>query len=182
MDRYPHEFSGGQRQRIGVARALCVDPELVVCDEAVSALDVSIRAQVLNLLLQLKRERGLTYIFISHDLSVVEYVSDRIAVMYLGKIVELSDADALYADPMHPYTKALLSAIPVADLDHKSKRIILEGDVPSPVDPPAGCPFHPRCLFRMDRCRTVVPELKKYAKNGREHTVSCHLYDDKLTS
>ncbi|HUX22749.1 MAG TPA: oligopeptide/dipeptide ABC transporter ATP-binding protein [Spirochaetia bacterium] len=182
MDRYPHEFSGGQRQRIGVARALCVNPELVVCDEAVSALDVSIRAQVLNLLLKLKKERGLTYLFISHDLSVVEYVSDRIAVMYLGKIVELADADALYAGPKHPYTQALLSAIPVADLDHKSKRIVLEGDVPSPVNPPSGCPFHPRCPQRMDRCSSVVPPLKKYLENGREHSVSCHLYGNEATN
>ncbi len=182
MDRYPHEFSGGQRQRIGVARALCVEPELVVCDEAVSALDVSIRAQVLNLLLDIKKERGLTYIFISHDLSVVEYVSDRIAVMYLGKIVELSDADALYADPLHPYSQALLSAIPVADLDHTTKRIVLEGDVPSPVNPPGGCPFHPRCPFRMEKCSTVVPKLTKRLKNGREHIVSCHLYDNESTN
>ena len=178
MDRYPHEFSGGQRQRIGVARALCVNPELVVCDEAVSALDVSIRAQVLNLLLQLKKDRGLTYIFISHDLSVVEYVSDRIAVMYLGKIVELADADALYANPMHPYTKALLSAIPVADLDHSSKRIVLQGDVPSPVNPPSGCPFHPRCPQRMEMCSSVVPTLKIHQRDGREHSVSCHLFDE----
>ncbi len=178
MDRYPHEFSGGQRQRIGVARALCVNPELVVCDEAVSALDVSIRAQVLNLLLRLKQERGLTYLFISHDLSVVEYVSDRIAVMYLGKIVELADANALYANPMHPYTKALLSAIPVADLDHSSKRIVLQGDVPSPVNPPSGCPFHPRCPQRMEMCSSVAPALRTHQENGREHLVSCHLYNE----
>jgi oligopeptide/dipeptide ABC transporter ATP-binding protein len=178
MDRYPHELSGGQRQRIGIARALCVDPELVVCDEAVSALDVSIRAQVLNLLIRLKKERSLTYIFISHDLSVVEYVSDRIAVMYLGRIVELADSDALYAETKHPYTQALLSAIPVIDPGRKSRRIILEGDVPSPVNPPAGCPFHPRCKYRMARCTTEVPELKSYVSNGRERFVSCHLVEE----
>jgi len=178
MDRYPHELSGGQRQRIGIARALCVDPALVVCDEAVSALDVSIRAQVLNLLLELKKQRSLTYLFISHDLSVVEYVSDRIAVMYLGKIVELADSDVLYAEARHPYTQALLSAIPVVDPERKTRRIVLEGDVPSPVNPPSGCPFHPRCRYRMDRCTTEVPLLRKYVKNGRDHFVSCHLAEE----
>jgi len=179
MDRYPHEFSGGQRQRIGIARALCVSPELVVCDEAVSALDVSIRAQVLNLLMSLKKERGLTYIFVTHDLSVVEYIADRIAVMYLGRIVELADAADLYADASHPYTQALLSAIPVADLDHRSNRIILEGDVPNPVNPPAGCPFHPRCRYAMDKCKKEAPRLQDWNIRGKRHLVSCHLMQEK---
>lgn len=174
MDRYPNEFSGGQRQRIGIARALSIEPELIVCDEAVSALDVSIQAQVLKLLKKLKDDRNLTYIFITHNLSVVEYLSDRIAVMYLGKIVELSDSEELYSHTLHPYTKALLSAIPVADLDRKSKRIVLSGDVPSPVNPPSGCPFHPRCFQCRERCRGEVPALKKYIVNGKEHYASCH--------
>lgn len=178
MNRYPHEFSGGQRQRIGIARALSVEPELIICDEAVSALDVSIQAQVLKLLKKLKEERNLTYIFITHDLSVVEYISDRIAVMYLGRIVELADADNLYNNTLHPYTKALLSAIPVADPDRKSKRIILEGNVPSPVDPPDGCTFHPRCKNCMDKCKKEVPELKRYLIAGKEHYVACHLVQE----
>jgi len=178
MNRYPHEFSGGQRQRIGIARALSVEPELIICDEAVSALDVSIQAQVLKLLKKLKEERNLTYIFITHDLSVVEYISDRIAVMYLGRIVELADADNLYNNTLHPYTKALLSAIPVADPDRKSKRIILEGNVPSPVDPPDGCTFHPRCKNCMDKCKKEVPELKRYIIAGKEHYVACHLVQE----
>ncbi len=177
MDRFPHEFSGGQRQRIGIARALSVKPELIICDEAVSALDVSIQAQVLQLLKKLQKERGLTYIFITHDLSVVEYISDRIAVMYLGRIVELADADILYAHAAHPYTQALLSAIPVADLDHKKSRVVLEGDVPSPVNPPPGCPFHPRCSFRGERCDKEIPKLKRYIRDGREHYIACHLMD-----
>ncbi len=178
MDRYPHEFSGGQRQRIGIARALCIDPELVVCDEAVSALDVSIQAQVLKLLMDLKNERNLTYIFITHDLSVTEYLCDRIAVMYLGRIVELCETDDLYADTLHPYTEALLSAIPVADLDKKTKRIVLEGDVPSPINPPSGCPFHPRCPKAFDRCSSEVPALKKHMRKGAEHYAACHLVED----
>jgi oligopeptide/dipeptide ABC transporter ATP-binding protein len=178
MDRYPHEFSGGQRQRIGIARALSVEPELIVCDEAVSALDVSIRAQVLELLMKLKRERNLTYVFITHDLSVTEYICDRIAVMYLGRIVELCRSEDLYARRLHPYTQALLSAIPVADLDRRSNRIVLEGDVPSPVNPPSGCPFHPRCRFAQDVCKTVVPKLKRYTIDGRsDHLAACHLID-----
>ncbi|NPD71164.1 MULTISPECIES: ABC transporter ATP-binding protein [unclassified Oceanispirochaeta] len=180
MDRYPHEFSGGQRQRIGIARALSVQPELIVCDEAVSALDVSIQAQVLKLLQKLKDERNLTYIFITHDLSVVEYISDRIAVMYLGRIVELSHAEELYSHTLHPYTKALLSAIPVADLDRKTDRIVLQGDVPSPVNPPSGCPFHPRCPQCKDICKKEIPVLKKYSVNGKEHFGSCHLIEADL--
>lgn len=178
MDRYPHEFSGGQRQRIGIARALCIDPELVVCDEAVSALDVSVQAQVLKLLMDLKVERNLTYVFITHDLSVTEYLCDRIAVMYLGRIVELAETEDIYSDTLHPYTQALLSAIPVADLDRKTQRIVLEGDVPSPVDPPSGCPFHPRCPQAFARCSSEVPALTKHIRNGREHFVSCHLVDE----
>jgi len=178
MDRYPHEFSGGQRQRIGIARALCIDPELVVCDEAVSALDVSIQAQVLQLLMDLKKERNLTYVFITHDLSVTEYICDRIAVMYLGRIVELANTEDIYADTLHPYTQALLSAIPVADLDRKSNRIVLQGDVPSPINPPSGCPFHPRCRFAEARCKTDVPDLKKYRRNGADHFAACHLVTD----
>ena len=175
MDRYPHEFSGGQRQRIGIARALCIDPEIIVCDEAVSALDVSIQAQVLQLLMKLRKERNLTYLFITHDLSVTEYLCDRIAVMYLGRIVELCKSEDLYKNTLHPYSEALISAIPVADLDKKTKRIVLEGDVPSPVNPPSGCPFHPRCPKAQDICKTKVPELKKYTTDGNEHYASCHL-------
>ena len=175
MDRYPHEFSGGQRQRIGIARALCIDPEIIVCDEAVSALDVSIQAQVLQLLMKLRKERNLTYLFITHDLSVTEYLCDRIAVMYLGRIVELCKAEDLYNNTLHPYSEALISAIPVADLDKQTKRIVLEGDVPSPVNPPSGCPFHPRCPKAQDICKTKVPELKKYSTDGNEHYASCHL-------
>lgn len=179
MDRFPHEFSGGQRQRIGIARALSVNPELIVCDEAVSALDVSIQAQVLQLLKDLQKKRSLTYIFITHDLSVVEYISDRIAVMYLGRIVELADAEVLYRHALHPYTKALLSAIPVADLDHKKERVVLEGDVPSPLNPPGGCPFHPRCARRGPRCDRDVPQLRRIEENGREHYVACHFIPNK---
>ena len=180
MDRYPHEFSGGQRQRIGIARALCINPELIVCDESVSALDVSIQAQVLNLLMKIKSERDLTYIFITHDLSVVEYISDRIAVMYLGKIVELAETSQIFNKTLHPYTEALLSAIPIADLDKKKKRIILQGDVPSPVNPPSGCHFHPRCIKCMDICKKEIPLLKKYIVDGEEHFVSCHLAEKNM--
>ena len=177
MDRYPNEFSGGQRQRIGIARALSVSPELIVCDEAVSALDVSIQAQVLQLLVDLKEQRNLTYLFITHDLSVSEYICDRIAVMYLGQIVELADSESLYGNTLHPYTQALISAIPVADLDKKTTRIVLEGDVPSPVNPPSGCTFHPRCHRATDRCRTEVPTLKRYQISGKAHYASCHLIE-----
>lgn len=180
MDRYPHEFSGGQRQRIGIARALSIDPELIVCDEAVSALDVSIQAQVLQLLMDLKREKNLTYVFITHDLSVTEYLCDRIAVMYLGKVVELCDAEELYSNTLHPYTQALLSAIPVADLDRKSQRIVLQGDVPSPINPPSGCPFHPRCRFAQDICRSDVPRLRAYRAGSGVHMAACHLIDQPL--
>ena len=177
MDRYPSEFSGGQRQRIGIARALSINPKVVVCDEAVSALDVSIQAQVLNLMNDLKRERGLTYIFISHDMSVIEYISDRLVVMYLGKIMEISDAEALYKKPVHPYTQALLSAIPVADIDHQKERILLEGDVPSPINVPSGCRFHTRCQHCQQICKEKEPELKTYIEDGKEHMVACHFSD-----
>ncbi len=178
MTRYPNEFSGGQRQRVGIARALSVDPEFLVLDEAVSALDVSIQAQVLQLLLNLKQTRNLTYMFITHDLSVVEYISDRIAVMYLGRIVELADTKELFQNTLHPYTKALLAAIPVADISKRRKRDPLQGDVPSPVKPPPGCPFHPRCPQCMSRCRTEAPKATISVKDGREHLVCCHLYSN----
>ncbi|HNV35178.1 MAG TPA: ABC transporter ATP-binding protein [Bacillota bacterium] len=170
--RYPHEFSGGQRQRIGVARALAVNPQMIICDEPVSALDVSIQAQVINLLQDLQRKMGLTYLFIAHDLSVVKHISNRIAVMYLGKIVEMSSKDDLFANPMHPYTEALLSAIPVPDPDYAKNRIILEGDVPSPISPPSGCRFHTRCRYVMDICKVEEPE---FVDLGGAHYCACHL-------
>jgi oligopeptide/dipeptide ABC transporter ATP-binding protein len=172
LDRYPNEFSGGQRQRIGIARALSVNPELVICDEATSGLDVSIRAQVLNLLEKLKRERKLTYIFITHDLGLVEYMSDRVAVMYLGKIVELCPSEDLYHHAMHPYTRALLEAVPSL---HGFRPLALSGDVPSPINPPGGCAFHPRCPRAAERCKTETPEPRQLVVNGNPHIIACHL-------
>ena len=172
--RYAHEFSGGQRQRIGIARALAVDPKFIVCDEPVSALDVSIQAQVLNLMQQLQKDRGLTYLFISHNLSVVKHISDRIAVMYLGRMVELADCKQLFKNPVHPYTKALLSAVPIPRLDVKTERILLEGDVPSPVNPAPGCRFAGRCAQCMERCTAEQPELREIEPG---HFVACHLCD-----
>lgn len=172
--RFPHQFSGGQRQRIGIARALAVNPKLIIADEPVSALDVSIQSQVLNLMQELQQEFNLTYIFIAHDLSVVKHISDRVGVMYLGRLVELADKDRLYESPKHPYTQALLSAVPSIDPDVKKERIILRGDVPSPSNAPQGCTFHTRCASVMDICKTARPEWKEL---GARHTVACHLYN-----
>lgn len=177
-DRYPHEFSGGQRQRIGIARALAVNPKFIIADEPVSALDVSVQAQVLNLLEDLQKEYGLTYLFIAHNLSTVKHISDRVAVMYLGSMVELTDSDELYKNPLHPYTKALLSAIPITDPTVKIDRILLEGDIPSPVNPPSGCKFHTRCFMMndkvKDKCKNQAPE---FVDTGDGHFVACHLYE-----
>ena len=173
-NRYPHEFSGGQRQRIGIARALAVQPQLIIADEPVSALDVSIQSQVLNLMNQLKRDMNLTYIFVAHDLSVVEHISDRVGVMYLGNFVEEGDKYSLYQNPLHPYTQALLSAVPIPDPKAKKDRIILEGNIPSALNPPSGCKFHTRCPKCMERCKTEAPQ--KY-QVGDDHFVYCHLYD-----
>jgi len=171
--RYPHEFSGGQRQRIGIARALAVNPKFIVADEPVSSLDVSVQAQIINLLQELQEKMHLTYFFISHDLRVVEHISHRVAIMYLGKIVEIAPSETIYRDAKHPYTRALLSAVPVPDPGHKKERMILQGDVPSPVNPPTGCSFHPRCPYREDVCDKVEPQLE-FTTDG--HGVSCHVF------
>ena len=171
LNRFPHEFSGGQRQRIGIARALAVSPKFIVCDEPVSALDVSVRAQVLNLMRNMQQKKNLTYLFISHDLSVVRHISDRIAVMYLGSVAEVAEKAQLYSNPMHPYTKALLSAIPLPDVKKKRQRIILQGDVPSAYNPPSGCKFHTRCPYATDRCKQEIPVLRQMEKG---HQVACH--------
>ena len=173
LERYPHEFSGGQRQRIGIAKAVILNPELIVADEPVSALDVSVQSQVINLLLQLQKKFHLTYIFISHDLGVVRHITDRVAVMYLGKIVELAETEQLFTDPKHPYTKALISAVPINHPDEKKERIVLSGDVPSPANPPSGCTFHPRCASCMEICQREKPPVISIDDG---HTVACHLY------
>jgi oligopeptide/dipeptide ABC transporter ATP-binding protein len=174
LHRFPHEFSGGQMQRIGIARALALNPKFIVCDEPISALDVSVQAQIVNLLKSLQDKLGLTYLFIAHDLSMVKYISDRILVMYLGHMVELTDSDSLYKEPLHPYTQALLSAVPIPDPDIKTDKIVLEGDVPSPINPPSGCVFRTRCKQAMDICTTSAPEWKE-VKEG--HYTACHLYN-----
>lgn len=175
LGRYPHEFSGGQRQRIAIARALAVNPKFIVADEPVSALDVSVQAQILNLMQDLKKELGVAYLFVAHDLAVVKHMADRVAVMYLGKIVEMADRDALYAAPKHPYTQALMASRPDPEKGKARKRIVLTGDVPSPVNPPSGCHFHPRCPFATEECKRVVPELKNIGTAEKPYQVACHL-------
>jgi oligopeptide/dipeptide ABC transporter ATP-binding protein len=178
LSRYPHEFSGGQRQRIGIARALALNPRFIVADEPVSALDVSVQSQVLNVISRLQREHGIAFLFISHDLAVIQHVSDDVGVMYLGKLVEYADSGSLYRDPKHPYTRALMSAIPIPDVKRRAKRIVLAGDIPSPMNPPSGCPFHTRCAEAMPKCSQVVPKRVNAGTTAKPHYVSCHLFDD----
>lgn len=173
VNRFPHEFSGGQRQRIGIARALAIDPEFIVCDEPISALDVSIQSQIINLLVKLQKELGLTYLFIAHDLSMVKHISDRVGVMYLGKLMELAESNELYTNPLHPYTEVLMSAIPVPDPEYKMENIKLEGEIPSPIDPPSGCPFRTRCPKAMEICTQKMPE---FIEVKPDHFCACHLY------
>ena len=179
IDRYPHEFSGGQRQRIGIARALALNPRLIICDEPVSALDVSIQAQIINLMEDLQAEHSLSYLFISHDLSVIEHIANDVGVMYLGNMVEMASKKEIFANPLHPYTKALFSAVPIPDPEAHMNRVILSGDIPSPANPPSGCKFHTRCQYCMEKCKTDIPE---YRDVGNGHFVACHLYDNENPS